>query len=459
MAVRSGAGTGVTVALVVCVLTTAFFIAMTIVFYAGRSDALQAKQDAEQALADYVTDQQRNRDQFKAYESKASQQRQSVAGYINDQYQSTLDFVDPGVNSLDQLKQKTQAMGVSANQPLMRAFQDARSSLRRANGEIDGLQEQIQSWEDKNAELRAQMDDLKEAHRNELDSVQEQIAGYRQAAEEYRKEVQDTRDMMESTVKQQRQRYEDRIEDLESEIDSLHEERVVLRARIDDLENKISEERMKGKDPALLVDGRVIDFAGAEDEVYIDKGRRQRIVLGMTFEVYDSEAALSQVTQDSQLPRGKASLQVVKVGETTSTCKVTRSVPGRPVVRGDVLANAVYDPDYKFKFLVHGKYDTNGDGRPTEAEAEFLRSVVVDWGGTVVTGDKIPGDLDFLVLGVEPPMPSPPPPDAPSQVVRDYARKREIVENYNRLFRQAREAQIPVLNANRFKILTGYTER
>jgi len=459
MAVRSGAGTGVTVALVVFVVTTVCLLVMTIIFYAGRSEALQLKDESEQALADYVTDQQRNRDLFKTYESRAEQQRQSVAGYLNDQYQSTLAFVDPAVPTLEQLKEKAQTMGVPGNQPLMRALQDTRSELRRKTGEIEGLQQQLQQREDRIADLQDQLEQTKQAHQQELNAVQGQIGEYRRAAEDYRNELQDTMDRMEQAIAQQKQQYEQRVNDLETEVDDLHQERAVLRARIDDLEEKISEERIQGKDPALLVDGRIIDLAGAEDEIYIDRGREDRIVLGMTFEVYDNEAALAAITQDSRLPRGKASIQVTKVGETTSTCKVTRSIPGRPVVRGDVIANAVYDPDYKFKFLVHGKFDTNGDGRPTESEAEFLRSVVVDWGGTVVTGNQIPGDLDFLVLGAQPPMPPPLPSDASAAMTRDWVRKREIVEQYNAMFRQAREAQIPVLNANRFMILTGYTNR
>ena len=158
-------------------------------------------------------------------------------------------------------------------------------------------------------------------------------------------------------------------------------------------------------------------------------------------------------------PRGKASLQVIKVAEGTSTCKITRSVRGRPVVRDDVIANAVYDPDYVFKFLIHGKFDVDNDGRPSESEAEYLRSLVIKWGGTVVDGDQLSGDLDFLVLGLEPPMPLPPPSEATPSQLEDWLRRRRAHEMYNELFRQAREAQIPVLNANRFFILIGYTNR
>jgi hypothetical protein len=210
----------------------------------------------------------------------------------------------------------------------------------------------------------------------------------------------------------------------------------------------------------MLVDGKIVDAPGSSDEVFIDRGKKDRIVLGMTFEVYGSSSQLGAVNpQTGEVARGKASLQVTKVSDTTSTCKITRSIPGNPIIKGDVIANAIYDPMYKFKFLVHGKFDVDGDGRATEQEAEYLRSLVIEWGGTVVTGDELPGDLDFLVLGLEPPIPPPPPDDAAAVVYTDYMNKRQANDKYNQLFRQAREAQIPVLNANRFFILTGHTDR
>jgi hypothetical protein len=129
------------------------------------------------------------------------------------------------------------------------------------------------------------------------------------------------------------------------------------------------------------------------------------------------------------------------------------------VVRGDVIANAVYDPKYIYKFLIHGKFDVDGDGRPTETEADYLRSLVLQWGGAVVSGNELPGDLDFLVLGVPPTEPPPPAADAPQALLTDYIKRKEAVDLYTRLLGQATNAQIPVLNANRFFILTGYTDR
>ena len=49
--------------------------------------------------------------------------------------------------------------------------------------------------------------------------------------------------------------------------------------------------------------------------------------------------------------------------------------------------------------------------------------------------------------------------DAPQHETDLYLRKRRAYETYNQLKNQAIDAQIPVLNANRFFILTGYIAR
>ncbi|MHC4219945.1 MAG: hypothetical protein ACYSU7_15995 [Planctomycetota bacterium] len=301
---------------------------------------------------------------------------------------------------------------------------------------------------------------MKQLHRDELDSVTAKIAAYEKAAEDYRAEQQSVKGEYYSAIDRLRERYEGDIARLENEKDSLFQEQIVIKSRLGELQEILSVNRLRVQDPATLVDGHIVDTIGGSDEVYIDRGKENRIVLGMTFEVYDNEAALQEIDElTGQLPRGKASLQVIQVRPTTSKCKITRSIPGRPVVRNDILANAVYDPNYVFKFLVHGKFDVDGDGRPSETEAEFLRSLIVNWGGAVVSGETLPGDLDFLVLGVEPPLPPELRPDATEFQIDDWVRKRRAYEKYHELLRHASDAQIPVLNANRFFILIGYTER
>ena len=60
MAVRSGAGTGVVVSLVVFILTTFFLLILTIVFYSKQTKALEAEDSAEKTLATYIKATERN---------------------------------------------------------------------------------------------------------------------------------------------------------------------------------------------------------------------------------------------------------------------------------------------------------------------------------------------------------------------------------------------------------------
>ncbi len=460
MAVRSGAGTGVVVSLVVFVLTTVFLLVLTIVFYAGKTKEMEAKAAAEVALGNYVRSNERSSDSFKAFESTAKDQRQSVAGYLNTRYVDLMNFLgSEPTTGLDGLKTNLARFKMKDGDTVLGRMGDMYKDLNARQTEIDGLNGQVKSLSQQISEKEAQMKQLNDSHKTEMDAVEGRIASYRDSSEEYRKQMQSAVDELNRAKDSLRSRYEGRIRELENETDNLNRERILLMGKIGEFEKARDAQRIKASNPAMLVDANVIDVPSSTDEVYIDRGKKDRIVQGMTFEVYGDKSQIRVNLQTGEVPRGKASLQITKVNDTTSVGKVTRSQVGNPIIRGDVVANAVYDPNYRFKFLIHGKFDFDGDGKATETEADYLRGLVVEWGGTVVTGDELPGDLDFIVLGVEPPKPPPPAADAPAVVINDWVRRNEANALYNRLFSQATQAQIPVLNANRFFILIGYTER
>lgn len=461
MAVRSGAGTGVVVSLVVFVLTTVFLLVMTIVFYAGKTKEVEERVKSEQALGVWVNSAQRNNDTFKAFEAAAKASGQSVAGYLSGRHDSLMAYVDGNpATTLDGLKTSLDAFGVPKDGGVVKnSLTDMSRDLRGARSEIDGMKQQQTDLENQVAQKQTEINQLRESQQAERDAVEGRIEGYRIAAEEYKKRLDDGIADLGRAKDELRQRYEGTIKDLEDQTDNLNRELLTMKGRIKQFEEMRNATRLQGENPAMMVDGKIVDVPGSNDEVYIDRGKKNRVVLGMTFEVYSEIASIRLNPQTGEIPRGKASLQVIKVGDATSTCKVIRSTPGQPVVRGDYIANAVYDPNYQFKFLVHGKFDVDGDGKPSESEAEYLRSLVLDWGGSIVTGEELPGDLDFLVMGMVPTNPPPPPANASEVIVTDYIRKRQAYETYNQLFRQAREAQIPVLNANRFFILIGHIDQ
>ena len=461
MAARTEAGTGVVVSLVVFVLSTIFLLVLTIVFYARQSKEIQAAVEAEESLAKYVTREQRNRDEIKALEGRANPAAgQSVVRMLQDDKHQIMQYLTGnGSDSLDTARDSLMNFGVGEGETVREILRDLSRDQRTKQQEIGGLESKLANRQDEIDDLKASMRQLEEDHRAEVDGINTEVNGYRTEALRNRDRLDEAEGEYRAAVDRLDDRYQGEIADLQNQNDRLNEESVRLKDRVGDLQAIIARSRPTGGDPSLLVDGHIIDQAGSSDAVFIDRGKKHHIVLGMTFEVYDRETAIQVDPLSGRMSRGKASLQVTNVAATTSTCKIIRAVPGRPVVRDDVIANAVYDPKYVFKFLIHGRFDVDGDGRPSAAEAQHLRSRVIRWGGAIVTGDDLPGDLDFLVLGAQPPIPGPLATQATDRQTEIWIDKRNAYEKYQELMKQAMDAQIPVLNANRFFILIGHTIR
>src|SRR5690606_38832801 len=133
--------------------------------------------------------------------------------------------------------------------------------------------------------------------------------------------------------------------------DRLKNERLVMEERIRELEPAATSSRLMPKNEFALVDGQVIGVDPTTSRLTIDRGRQHKIVLGATFSVYD-DASNIRPDEQGNYPAGKATVEVVRIHDATSECRITRATRGNPVVRGDVIANALYDPNKTYKFTV-----------------------------------------------------------------------------------------------------------
>lgn len=193
--------------------------------------------------------------------------------------------------------------------------------------------------------------------------------------------------------------------------------------------------------------------------VYISLGAGQQVVPGMTFEVYDKVEGVPPLRPgESELPVGKASIEVVRVGPMSSEARVIRTTPGRTITEGDVIANLIYDRNTRYNFVVFGEFDLTRPGTPDAADARILRRLVTEWGGLLQ--DRIDVRTDFLVIGAEPQIP-----DFTEEQRRDPVNARALFEaqrrldEYNGVLKRAQELSIPVLNQNRFLYYIGYFEQ
>ncbi len=208
------------------------------------------------------------------------------------------------------------------------------------------------------------------------------------------------------------------------------------------------------------VDGRLIRVPGG-GVCYIDLGYGTGVTNGLTFEVYDKISGVPpippNVTGDEQLPVGKASIEIIHVGDNSSECRIVHTEPGAVLTEGDPIENLVYDPHVKYNFDVFGNFDLANTGRPNPADTEVIKRLVTQWGGRLT--DKVSPDTDFLVLGAEPVLPEFAKDDLTPENQDKLQKAQDALDKYQEVRQDAIQLHIPIMNQNRFLYYVGYYDQ
>lgn len=452
MASRSG-GTGVLVALVVFVVLCVAFLSTSVILYVNMSDAQKKESQAQADLNAFITATERDRSETATLRNAAG--GESLFAYLTKQ-NADLGSLAIGDATADPTKIRA-SLGLGENETIKDAMRKLAQERDARTQEAGTLKSRSNDLTKEIEALSARIAAAEKAREQAVAQVSASIKSYSDAADNYRKQFDDAKASLDQVRADNESQYTSVISALQAEVDGLRQERQRLDDRVAALQRKVEATSLKASNPAAFVDARVVDVDARTNTLFIDIGSNKRVVPGMTFEVFDDAPSIAAAAEAGT--RGKASVQVIKVGDTTSTCRIVRGTAARPVVKDNVVANAVFNPDYRFKFLVHGKFDVNGDGKATAAEADVVRARVKEWGGEVVEGSALTGDLDFLVLGTQPTEPAPLPSDASETQTLAYTDARAARELYLALFQAASDAEIPVLNWTRFEALTGTVNR
>lgn len=225
---------------------------------------------------------------------------------------------------------------------------------------------------------------------------------------------------------------------------------------IEKLTGQLSKFKPSAKDSIVRnVDARITQIA-PDNICYIDLGYGNHISPGLTFEVYDRFEGIPKMgDSDSELPKGKASIEVINVGQNSSQCRVTRMATGQTLTQGDVCANLVYDRNTKLKFYVYGKFDMDNNGVATDAEAEVIKNLITRWGGQIV--DKLGTEVDFVVMGKEPQVPTYSAEELQQPIpAAKAAEAKAALDAYNKVRDEAVGLHLPIMNQTSFLYYTGY---
>ena len=199
---------------------------------------------------------------------------------------------------------------------------------------------------------------------------------------------------------------------------------------------------------AYQPDGKVILYDPQTRIVHINLGSDDGVYRGLTFAVYDKDLPFPK---DG---KGKAEIEVYDVDKTISAARLITPVnPRNPVIKGDLIANLIWDKNQKYYFVVAGNFEQYSDG-------EKVKSLITKMGGNLE--DSVSVNTDFIILGSAPfvlPKPTTEQIDLNPTAQEKYEASRKLYEHYRQVEQDARTFSIPILNFDRFLMFTGYKEQ
>jgi hypothetical protein len=467
MATRTrGTSMGLVYGLVIFVILFVVATALAILFYSRTTKATETAAEANDRVAQLATQTEQGTEFFNELLAQQQSTGTTIYGQLVQQRRTLLqDFVGEGVSSPAMALQRLRALGVPAGRGALAEIATLKSTIEAKEATVAEMERNREQRVNQYAELSQQFKELAANHVTEMQARSAELQSLRDDLAALQTRTNASLDEQVKTHEQARQRMQEEVRAKQAEVVSKQTEIDRLTARIREMQAQFGQFMLEGPRVELEADGVISAVFPQENLAYIDLGQKDRVILGMRFEVFDQAKGVvleaSRGAGRVRNLRGKATIEVVRMTDHTSTCRIVRQDYGTQVTVGDLITNIVYDKARTFKFFVYGDYDLDQDNQYTLAEFEQVLGLIQQWGGEAIEDMKdLPLDTDFLVLGREPQMPRPIDPNETDPIIiTKYQQDLQAVKDYQRLAAQAAGLSIPVLNQNRFLTLVGYFNR
>ena len=451
------------VATVLFAILFVFSLILAIVFYSRLGKAESTTKGAQQALRRFISPDQERQQLVVVLQNQASQERKSVYGLLHEQISDLKGIIAGSSDSADvnDIRKQWEDLVAGTGTAYVAEVLRLKTELKAQKDDTDDLRAKLESAEQRalnavEAKVAA-ADDYKTARQkdeNEYNALRVQFEEQMSAFEVAVTTISDDLNLKLHDAQSDHEKAQLDVDTHLAQIRKLQDE-------IGDLQTIVAG-REKPTDLMAMVehDGRIESLVPDEHLAYIDIGRLDHMQPGITFEVYGRNE-LVKLDQFGELPRGKATIEVIGVSEVSSKARIVRSTPGQPVFDGDKIYNIVYDRNTHPVFYVFGKFDIHGTGRgATHTDRHRVEAMVLQYRGTLAK--QLTFEVDYLVLGVEPTVPVQPTDEQfrnDPAVLGRYEEAKDRYDEYQALINLARELQIPVLNQNRFLTLVGHYRR
>ena len=432
MARARGGNTGFAVALVIFGCAFVISTLVAIIFYTK----IEAAKDSEDT----------------AIKERQKYVRDSETGAAND-------FVTPDASVFANMKSRIGAVEEE--------LRSAKTEATKLAAEVNNQNAAATTLVTEKDEVSEQLNQEREQYATIMQQRQEKIDDLIREKDALVAQIADLQAKVEGSIKNADASAQTRIAELNDKIAVI--EASVEESRKEATDWKLAYNRLLDSLPKLpepnttLPDATVASVFGDGQNLFITLGRKDGLVIGMTFEVYDPLPIIRLNTQGEA--RGKATVEVYGLEEETATCRLVRIDPGEKIDPGDPLVNIGYDPNMDISMIAFGEFDIERDGGTNDIKR--IEALILKSGARLAElsenkdGDPVlTPDIDYIVLGAKPELPEPPDPtDFDPEAIKRYQAKLKENEAYFRVLDDAKILRIPVMNQNRFLQLTGYYQR
>lgn len=351
---------------------------------------------------------------------------------------------------------------------------DLNDDLSEANEKVTKLDRQTKEMEKQYTTLDGQKTLVEQQFAADKTSSAQVMEERKEAVEKALSEnavlqdkIKELQDLLNASLENADEAARNRIAELTEQVKAFEGDKFALTGERDDWKRKYDQLLASlPKPPApntTTPDAEVASVFGDGNDLFITLGRKDGLVMGMNFEVFDPLPVIKlAVTGEA---RGKATIEVYSLSEDSATCRVVRRDRNININPGDPVVNLGFDPNMTIRMYAFGEFDIEGDGGTNDIGR--IEAIVKDSGAELIELTKneagipiLTPDINYIVLGEKPILPDKPGPDEFDPVkIAEYQALLAAYEAYFRIVDDAKIMRIPVLNQERFLDLTGYYER
>ncbi len=332
--------------------------------------------------------------------------------------------------------------GVSYHEAVSMLYEDFKTESKQRVA----AQERVAQLETEIDQLSSAVNEQKSEFDRQIKQFDEKLKTVESGRDNFRTEKNDEVTKLVADFEQRRKQNDEDLTRERRGLSSCREQVTLLEERLGAMADLLP-----GPDTLLTArqpDGRILHAIPGDKTIFIDRGRRHRLTLGLRFAVYESAVG---IPVDG---RSKGQIEVVRIDETSAQCKIIRVSGGSVIMEGDLIANPIYDPNRPVTFVVLGDFDLDHDGMMDRDGAAVVDAMIAKWGGSVTS--ELTALTDFVVLGAAPRSPRPARNESAEEAARVSARQRDY-DRYMQTVSLSRSLAIPVLNQQVFLNFLGYS--